>query len=1840
MSPEIGSRRLTVLREFRPHGLAVEEADGEGAPGARPPQDYDYFLFGPSLTASPAPAPGDEAEAEVSSSGADGDHELFIRGNRIIWSNGSRVHKRYVSPNTVIMACWCRMNSICDALLCVLQVDTLSIYTVTGEVVNIPLPYSVSSIWPLPFGLLLQKSTDGGRIVSSSSSLLNARDITRPNKEYGLNYNVSCQVNTFETDSKADGAIISSHLILKHPLEEPQAAYFEERDSLTMMKDFDEKTIWTSDTIPLMASYHKGNFQHSVWQINVASYHEAMNEDTMLPDSRYISSHKCAFRKIWQGTCSQSAAMACAALVCVALPAVITPPPTVSPPDSVAISQEVFLATDIDGVPIICFLLHEQKILLAVRVQIDDTTGEDFGDIKPHMSWNIPAFAAAPVVVTRPRVWVGLLPFTDILVLSPDNDLLLYSGKQCLCRYTLPTELGRGIFSDYDLNRENFNGYSDMKITSIADAVEGRVNVTCSNGLMLRCSLRKKPSSSLVSDCITAMAEGLQSCFYSHFVSLYWGGSDAAYLYSSSHVDSEWESFSYEIRKVCTKYGETLPTISPTLPSKAWDFLINSKYHVQYCRRAPTCSNSSLPVPYSTCSTVFNSFVQDASFYIQFMREILETLHALYENLKLNVLRKGDLGCLASLLCRVASSLGEHNFVDYYCRDFPLNLIEYCSLASSPALRTPPCLFHWFENCLRHGCGSAILEDIPALMCKQKGSAVSWGRKVVSFYSLLLGAERKGRSLSSGVYCDIASGSARNSEELTVLAMVAEKFGHQHLDMLPVGVSLVLRHVLDKCRDSPPDDWPAPAYVLVGREDLAMAKMRSVRKESAFWNNDNLTSMSAPYMVHLQPVTIPITTSDIPTSEVLNSEDSDSVYRSLEDGMEHIFTSTTQLRFGHDLRLNEVRRLLCSARPVAIQTPTNPSVSDQDLQQQQLWNFAQRTTALPFGRGAFTLATTYTLLTEALVFPKLVLAGRLPAQQNATVNLDLSSRSASEFKSWAEFHNGVAAGLRLAPFQEKMLRTWIQYNRPSEPSYTHAGLLLAFGLHEHLRVLTITDAYRYLSQEHDITTLGLLLGLAASHRGTMDPAISKMLYFHVPSRHPSSTPELELPTLLQSAAVMGIGLLYEGSAHALTMKILLGEIGRRSGGDNVLEREGYAVAAGSALGFVALGHGRDAFGFMDTFLDRLFEYIGSKEINHEKHLNATTADDQGGNTGQMMDGAQINVDVTAPGAIIALALIFLKAESEDIAARLRIPNTHFDLQYVRPDFIMLRIIARNLILWSRIQPTKDWVESQIPETVKFGVSNMSEGDINSDEFDAEALFQAYVNIVTGACIALGLKHAGSRNGDAQEILYAYAVNFLNEIKHIPVRTPSMLPKGLLQYVDRGTLELCLHLIVLALSLVMAGSGNLQTFRLLRYLRGRISAEGQVHYGLQMVSLAIGFLFLGGGTHTLSTRNSAIAALLIALYPRLPTGPNDNRCHLQAFRHLYVIATEPRWVQTVDVDTELPVYCPLEVTVAETEYYDETHYCEVTPCLLPERSVLKSIRVCGPRYWSQVITLAPEDKPWWRCGDKTDPFNGGVLYIKRKVGSCSYSDDPIGCQSLISRAMHEVCDAPSATCSTKPNSTNHSSFRVDQLVSTFSANPSLIAFAKLCCESWKDRCNGNFREFCSQVLYECMSTDRPSLLQVYVSFYTLIESMWEYLKIGHSSFYDSLFIPNLKVALAYNEALIDGRITNGGIIQSTFLESLRKRVEDIFAELPNLKENFSSYMRTGKWPDAENDAVLLSWYLQWYSIPSPHVVAYAVEKVKPRVAAGVSMLPLLRLLLPTTHFVGLMEIEKLQIAMES
>ncbi|KAG6765462.1 hypothetical protein POTOM_029505 [Populus tomentosa] len=1792
---------LTVLGEFKPFGLIAEALDGK--PPDTDPDDYDYFLFDPEIARDRNEI--NETDTCGSALRDRSDHELFIRGNkipiyllslrwlnRIIWSTGARVFKRFTLPSPVIMACWCHLGDLSEALLCILLTDSLTIYNISGEVVSIPLPCTITSIWPLPFGLLLQSASENSPMqnhFSSPSPLFGVCDMSRAKREivHSPHHNFGV-LGTFDHVIKGDSVIMSSHLILKDLLEEPHLMYVEERGKLTIMKDFDERTIWTSNQIPLMASYNKGKMQHSLWVAEIInSNFEAKNASLSGAALDDVLDKNFSFRRIWQGKGAQTAA------------------------------SKVFLATDDDAAPVICFLLQEQKKLLSVKLQSLEINNEIIFDIKPDVSWSVAAVAAAPVSVTHPRVKVGLLPYTDIVVLSPDNSLLLISGKQLLCKYLLPSFFGKGHLSHNLEFSETASVQLDSKILGLTDAVEGRVNLILNSGQMFRCTLRRSPSSSLVNDCITAMAEGLSSGFYNHFLALLWGDSNSDYLSrADSSVDSEWNSFCNIILQMCRKPSATSQKHSDLEnleQHSSWEFLVNSKFHKNYHKLNFISRVSSSELSFdmekmdSFGSNMEGNRSSEKSFYFELLQESLDCLHALYESLKLDKLRKRDLELVAVLLCNIAKFLGEGNYLDHYIRDFPglISKIGTCEMPFSQ--KTPPSLFRWLENCMQHGCSSANTDDLPPLICKDGNSVVSWARKIVSFYSLLCGGKQIGKKLSSGVYCNIAIGSCCTSEELTVLAMVGERFGQQQLDSLPSGVSLPLRHALDKCRESPPTDWSAAAYVLLGREDLALSRSALPCKSGELETqpNVNLISMSTPYMLHLHPVTIPSTVSDTTGLESAKFEDSDSADGSMMDGMEHIFNSSTQLQYGRDQRLNEVRRLLCSTRPVAIQTSVNPSASDQDIQQAQLWHLAQRTTALPLGRGAFTLATISTLLTEAFTVPKLVLAGRLPAQQNATVNLDPNIRNIQELKSWSEFHNAVAAGLRLAPLQGKVSRTWIIYNKPEEPNAIHAGLLLALGLHGYLRVLVISDIYTYFTQEHESTTVGLMLGLAASYRKTMHPAISKSLYFHIPSRHSSSFPDLELPTLVQSAALVSAGLLYEGSVHPPTMQILLGEIGRRSGGDNVLEREGYAVSAGFSLGLVALGRGEDALGFLNSLVDRLFQYIGGKEMHNERPLFLTpSTDEQNHGAGQMMDGTAVNVDVTAPGAIIALALMFLKTESEAVVSRLSIPQTHFDLQYVRPDFIMLRVIARNLIMWSRVHPSNDWIQSQIPNIVKSGVNGLEDHVNDMDEMDAETFVQAYVNIVAGACISLGLRFAGTKDGNAQELLYEYAVYFLNEIKHVCATSGNAFPKGLSRYVDRGTLEICLHLIVLSLSVVMAGSGHLQTFRLLRFLRSRNSADGHANYGTQMaVSLAIGFLFLGGGMRTFSTSNSSIAALLITLYPRLPTVPNDNRCHLQAFRHLYVLATEARLLQTVDVDSGLPVYAPVEVTVRETEHYSETSFCEVTPCILPERAILKSVRVCGPRYWPQVMELVPEDKPWWSIGEKNDPFNSGVIYIKRKVGACSYVDDPIGCQSLLSRAMHKVFGLTNIKVG-DPSTSDHSgpgSVTVDQLVSAFSSDPSLIAFAQLCCDpSWNCKSDVEFQEFCLQVLFECISKDRPALLQVYLSLYTTIGSMTDQVTNGTFIIGDSLALSSLKndeaqylrnlyllsfesgmLALTYNEALLSGRLTTP-------------------------------------------------------RVPSSSIIKTAMERVKPKLVSA-SSVPLLRLLLPRTHINAIGEIDKLLVS---
>ncbi|CAJ0931693.1 unnamed protein product, partial [Ranitomeya imitator] len=271
-----------------------------------------------------------------------------------------------------------------------------------------------------------------------------------------------------------------------------------------------------------------------------------------------------------------------------------------------------------------------------------------------------------------------------------------------------------------------------------------------------------------------------------------------------------------------------------------------------------------------------------------------------------------------------------------------------------------------------------------------------------------------------------------------------------------------------------------------------------------------------------------------------------------------------------------------------------------------------------------------------------------------------------------------------------------------------------------------------------------------------------------------------------------------------------------------------------------------------------------------------------------------------------------------IADWLRAPDTMYLLDFVKPEFLLLRIITANSVsLHTAEQPS-------------------------SEDLNLETLAQAYVYIIAGACLALGFRFAGSANLAAFNCLCKFAKDF-------------ECLSGQANTTGHYNLETCLSVVLLSLSMVMAGSGNLRVLQLCRFMHKKTGDE--MNYGFHLAHhMALGLLFLGGGRYSLSTSNSSIAALLCALYPHFPVHSTDNRYHLQALRHLYVLAAEPRLLVPVDVDTNIPCYVLLEVTYKGTQWYEETTEELMAPTLLPELHLLKQIKVKGPRYWEIIIDL--------------------------------------------------------------------------------------------------------------------------------------------------------------------------------------------------------------------------------------------------------------------------------------------
>ncbi|KAI0007157.1 hypothetical protein F4779DRAFT_523165 [Xylariaceae sp. FL0662B] len=878
---------------------------------------------------------------------------------------------------------------------------------------------------------------------------------------------------------------------------------------------------------------------------------------------------------------------------------------------------------------------------------------------------------------------------------------------------------------------------------------------------------------------------------------------------------------------------------------------------------------------------------------------------------------------LRAVLLQIARWLTWHEWANLYQQEMPLDWPEHqpeslvIAISLLPSEPAPWNVFDWIQTNLTQGSTSS--PSIPTI----SSSLSPMVPRIKMFDSFFNRLDLRERSPIDFVETMYQSG---------ITPVI--------LESLPECVLVPFQDAIAQCQPAPPSKWPTRLLELVDRSDIG-----SVLSQS--------NSHHAPSTSILTPTHTASWDYNSLCQTVMDFNDAPA-----DDAAESDKQAVIRAIFKEDRRLDETKMMLNTTRPRVVRLDPLPEWTEPYYLEQQkelVTRLANNTLSIPAGRGLMNYGLRFPLLTQKFHINGFVLNCTVKPN-NVTVGVD-KSLFTEEKIAWAFFHSGVAAGLSISREAKGIDTSWILYNKPgNDLNNRHAGFLLALGLNGHLKDVAKWVAFKYLTPKHTMTSIGLLLGLAASYIGTMDSLITRLLSVHVTRMLPRGAAELNLSPLTQTTGIMGIGLLYCNSQHRRMSEIMMSEIEHIELDDDEepLRSEYYRLAAGFALGFINLGKGTDLKGLHDMRVT-------------EKLLTLATAT-------KKVEQVHI-LDRSSAAAVVAIALIYMKSEDHIVARKIDVPEATLQFDYIRPDVLLLRTVAKHLILWSAIEPTHDWIRKNLPPRYHSRLQPPAR-DPSREPLNSAHL--PFLTILAGLCFSIAFRFAGSGNLRVRDLLLSYMHRYYRQC-----RTPN--PKSNFdEKCVQVTARMCLDVVALSCATVMAGTCDLEVLRYLRSLHGRNDPD--TTYGSHMaIHMAIGVLSLGCGTQTFNTSNLAIASLLVAFYPVFPDSVQDNKSHLQAFRHFWVLATDPRCLVTKDVATNAPVAVPISIHLKDSP--DEE--LRMTPCLLPPLSDISSLSTSSPEFWNLELDFATNPA-------YADAFKRSqALYLRRRP----VSDSPFAATML-------------------------------------------------------------------------------------------------------------------------------------------------------------------------------------------------------------------------------------------------
>lgn len=837
------------------------------------------------------------------------------------------------------------------------------------------------------------------------------------------------------------------------------------------------------------------------------------------------------------------------------------------------------------------------------------------------------------------------------------------------------------------------------------------------------------------------------------------------------------------------------------------------------------------------------------------------------------------------------------------------------------------------------------------------------------------------------------------------------KITASEINTFPVGIAAPIKNILNIVENSIVQPNSNVDLSLISRLDIerfsSIMNKTSIAKGLDYRIDDIDNNSSENYLSSGSRLTEPKDVYHLVTDIIANTLDYGlaSNYSALSRDRD-LMKNNIEFIFPHDKRFQQTLTLLDGTISHNIHFVTIDTDYSETLIRKKIFSkiIALRTLSSGIGLAAINLFTEQPLTSQKWIIKDLNFDLHFPDGSKLTTD---GSELKKEILQWGEFHNGVASALKIARNTPGINSSWISLNKPKKLNATHGGFLLGMGLNGHLKDLEEWHVYNYLSPKQTFTSVGLLLGMSASCRGTKNYKLVKVLAVHIVALLPKGSSDLNINMRVQIAGLIGMGLLYQSCKDKKMNISLVDELSSFIKiGDDLVANEAYRMAVGIAIGLNNLGSGNNRMTTEDEqydFNDAMQNSDDDSELDEYNLATNATYNHASFSYDTDLVNSLLSLITThydrepswipensQIGSIIAIMLIFLKSHNDQIASKIRLSWHNFSKNvYYKPEIFMYREWAYFMINWDHIESSLDFILHDIPPE-------------SITSLDSDSLPVYYT--IAGRVLSIGIKYASANNFSIRTSiltlldrllpLYQFHKKLMSVEYRFVIKAISML----------------VNVCIVSVSMIMCATGDLEVLRRVKYLheivtgkhsdlfkrtaavyKAKLNGEADEkidEFGVPEQNIADsmddlpnadaesvdldrdGFAdpssnddkdvdreshfgkymctnmalgFLFLGSGQYALRTSNLESIAYLILSILPT--YSTPYPLQELKHFWSMAVEPRCLVIKDAITEKPINgVKLRLLVKSNERHKAKQMELITPCLLPDIRTIQELNI--------------------------------------------------------------------------------------------------------------------------------------------------------------------------------------------------------------------------------------------------------------------------------------------------------